>query len=239
MSVSPYYERDGVRLFLGDCRDVLPTLEHADSIVTDPPYGIGFKYNTHDDEREAYPELIQALVNESNRLVTSGYVFVWQAMKNCRLWSEWFPSNYRIFAALKNFCQFQPTAVQYSWDPVIFWCNGTPATTPVAGMRDYHMGNTARWISESSNGHPCPRPVDTVQYVVDLAVEPGALVVDPFFGSGTTGEACVRSGCRVIGIELDEQYIEIAAKRLDRILSEPRLPFVEERPEVQTGLWDE
>jgi len=162
----------------------------------------------HDDDPAKYDELMHRFVAEANRLVSDGFVFVWQGMKTAHLWNNWFPKGYRVFAALRNFTQYLPTPVQYSWDPVIFWQIGSSKIKGVAGQRDYHMGNTARWVTEKSNGHPCPRPIDTVQYVVQLVTRESDLILDPFCGSGTTGVACVQTGRRFIGIEIESHGVD-------------------------------
>ena len=213
------------QVITGDCLDVLRTLEagSVDAVITDPPYGIGFgRYNMHDDDPAKYDELMHRFVAEANRLVSDGFVFVWQGMKTAHLWNNWFPKGYRVFAALRNFTQYLPTPVQYSWDPVIFWQIGSSKIKGVAGQRDYHMGNTARWVTEKSNGHPCPRPIDTVQYVVQLVTRESDLILDPFCGSGTTGVACVQTGRRFIGIEIDPGYADIARARIERAAEQAR-----------------
>src|SRR5688572_23757088 len=117
-----------IRLYLGDCLDVLPTLEagSVDAVVTDPPFGIDYGgYESHDDSREAYERLITAAVLGSVVATKQGgLLFWWQGMGRSNDWHRWFPNGYRIFAALKNFTQHLPTPVQYSWDPVIWWVNG-------------------------------------------------------------------------------------------------------------------
>lgn len=205
-----------VKLYLGDCLEILPTLEagSVDAVVTDPPYGIDFKYDDYNDDPEQYKFLMKSIVTEAERLTRDGYIFMWQAMRNCDQWHKWFPSSYRIFAGLRNFTQFLPTPIQYSWDPIIFWSVGNPDIKPVAGLRDYHMGNTAKYVAEKSNGHPCPRPLNTVMYLINLITKPGDLILDPFMGSGTTGVACVQTGRNFIGIEIHEPYFRIAEKRI-------------------------
>ena len=205
-----------VQLYLGDCLSILPTLAagSVDAVVTDPPYGIDFDYgDKYQDNPLTYGDFIKQCSNEFTRL-SDGYVFVFQGMPNADKWSMWFPAGYRIFAALKNFTQFRPTDIQYSFDPVIFWKANGKKLEPVAGMRDYHIGNTARWICEPSNGHPCPRPIDTMRYLVELCTKQGDTILDPFMGSGTTGVACVQTGRNFIGIEIDPTYYAIAEKRI-------------------------
>jgi site-specific DNA-methyltransferase (adenine-specific) len=206
--VKPYYQDDAVTIYHGDCREVLPSLS-GDMLVTDPPYGIDWKRGPWKDDPEAYPELMRWLVAESQRAV-SGWCFVFQAMPNCGRWHEWFPEGWRIFAACKNFAQIRPTGVWHSWDPVVFWNNG-PNSGPNSGTlnRDYHVGNVAGVFGERVE-HPCPRPIDTMSHIVALG---SGTVLDPFAGSGTTLVAAKNLGRHAVGIEIEERYCEIAARR--------------------------
>jgi DNA modification methylase len=208
--------RDGQTIIHGDCREVLPLLDPVDLVLTDPPYGIGYSgYISHNDNPDEYPALLCHVISESNRLVKDGGCCVfWQTMLNAGMWHQWFPRGYRIFAALKNFTQYRPTNMQYGWDPVIVWTKGKPIRKVPAGYRDYHIGNTAKYVAQESNGHPCPRPYDTVAYLVGMLSDTTQTVLDPFLGSGTTLRACKDLGRRGIGIEIEERYCEIAANRL-------------------------
>jgi site-specific DNA-methyltransferase (adenine-specific) len=201
-------------IYHGDCRDVLPTIERADAVVTDPPFGINWSRATWADDADDYPALMAWLVGECQRVVPAGFCFVFQAMPNCGRFHEWFPDGWRLFAACKNFAQIRPTGVWHSWDPVVFWRNG-PNSGPNSGHvnRDYFVGNVAGVFGEKV-GHPCPKPMDTMRHIVQMAAPDGGLVLDPFMGSGTTVAAAKRTGRRAIGIEIEERYCEIAAKRL-------------------------
>jgi len=209
--VKPYYEHNGITIYHGDCWEILPNLT-GDALVTDPPYGIGWRRGSWDDDPAAYPDLMRWLVEEGNRL--GGWCFVFQAMPNIGRFHEWFPEGWRVFAACKNFAQVRPTGVWHSWDPVVFWNtkpNTKPNTTTV--NRDFHVGNVAGIFGEQ-NGHPCPRPLDTMRQIVAIATPEHGIVVDPFCGSGTTLLAAKQLYRRAIGIEVNEEYCEIAARRL-------------------------
>lgn len=212
--IKPYYDHNGIVIYHGDCREILPELPKVDLVLTDPPYGINYKNATWHDSPREYEYLISFAVKEFNRLC-GGWIFIFQAMPNCGKFSEWFPEGYRIFAALKNFTQVTPTRIRHAWDPVIFWCNvkkGKPGKGVV--NRDYHIGNTAAVVSGPKCGHPCPRPLDTVEYIAGIASYPGETILDPFMGSGTTLRAAKDLGRKAIGIEIEEKYCEIAVKRL-------------------------
>ena len=209
-----YYQDDAVYIINADCREVLHSLpdKSVDLVLTDPPYGIGFKYENYVDEPNFYLPLMSFLIGEANRLCI-GMVFIWQAMKQCNNWHLWFPERWRIFAGIKNFTQFLPITIQYSWDPIIFWDNSLDKGKAIAGQRDYHIGNTAKYVAEKSLGHPCPRPQNTVEYLVSIASEPNNLILDPFLGSGTTAYCAKKLNRKCIGIEIEERYCEISAKR--------------------------
>jgi DNA modification methylase len=214
----PVHLGDDVTLYCADCLDVLPTLEagSVDAVITDPPYGIGFKYDSHNDDPNEYPAFMRALIKQIDRCVNGGPVFMWQAMLNCTRWHEWLPDDYRIFAACKGFVQYRPTAVQFSWDPVIFWGN-VRFEKPSVYRKDYHEQRKAPFgKGRPKISHPCPRPLEQVEYIVNLATLRGDIILDPVMGSGTTGEACVRTGRRFIGIEIDRGYFDIARARIEQ-----------------------
>lgn len=214
MSVEPYYEDRWSTIYHGDCRELLPMIIEADALVTDPPFGIDWGRATWSDRSEDYPSLIGWLVAESERIVSDGLCFVFQAMQNVSRFHEWFPAGFRIFAACKNFAQIRPTAVWHSWDPVVFWRNGSNSAPRSTHLnRDYHVGNVSGLFLERQI-HPCPRPLDTMRYIVSISCCVGARVLDPFAGSGTTLLAAKQIGRRAIGIEIEEKYCEIAAERL-------------------------
>lgn len=220
--MKPYYEDGQAIIYHGDCRDVLPALS-GDALVTDPPYGIGWSRATWTDRPEDYPELMRWLVAEAKRGV-SGWCFIFQAQLNFGHFHEWFPEGWKVFAACKNFAQVRKTGLWNSWDPVVYWNNG-PNSGPnsVTLNRDYHVGNVAGIFREAAE-HPSPRPLDTMRYLSAIAVPEGGIVLDPFMGSGTTLVASKALGRRAIGIEIEERYCEIAARRL----SQEILPFSRE-----------
>lgn len=211
----PYYQDDAVTIYHADCREIMPILA-ADAMVTDPPFGIGWSRGTWDDSPEAYPQLMRWLVATSKDMV-GGWCFVFQAMPNVARYHEWFPDGWRIFAACKNIAQIRPTGVWHSWDPVIFWRNSTRNSTPNSTRnsghvnRDYFVGNVAGVLAEKPK-HPCPKPLDTMRHIVQLAAPKQGLIIDPFAGSGTTLRAAKDTGRKAIGVEIDERYCEIAAR---------------------------
>jgi site-specific DNA-methyltransferase (adenine-specific) len=218
----------GQRLILGDCLDVMPLLGKVDAVVTDPPYGIGFKYNTHQDTPEGYGEWLQSVIYSAETHCTPGSpIFIFQAMKQVRNFAKWFDRDWRIYAAAKNFVQMRPTAMQYAYDPVIvWWVDGEKPWSAGTASRDFFVANTAPVIATPDNierGHPCPRPLDQMWQIINQWVKPESVCLDPFMGSGTTLVACQRLGRHGIGIELDPEYFDIACRRVDQATRQPDL----------------
>jgi predicted RNA methylase len=202
-------------LYLGDCREVLPTLSGIDAVVTDPPYGIGFKYESHVDDPVTYPSFIGPVVSECSRLVGVGPCVFWQGMPNCDRWHTWFPPGFRLFAACKGFVQYRPTPIQYAWDPVVFW--GMPRGYAGVGRRDWHLQSLAPFGAYRDRvEHPSPKPIEQSVYVVEMFTALGDAILDPFMGSGTTGVACARLGRGFIGIEIEPRYFDIACRRIEQ-----------------------
>ena len=226
--MKPYFETENGKLYHGDCLEILPELEPVDLVLTDPPYGIGFQYDVHKDNPKGYGEwLWRRIETAESKVAPGGMVFVYQAMPNCKHFSVWFPREYRIFAAAKNFVQMRPTAMQYAFDPcIVWWKDGAKPFAKGTASRDFHIGNTANTMNRGAGqakGHPCPRPLDQIIHILDQWSAEQSLVLDPFFGSGTTGVACEELGRKWIGIEISEKYCEIAALRIEKETQQLRL----------------
>ena len=213
--MKPYYEQDGITIYHGDCRELLAHLK-ADVVVTDPPYGIGLgstsglgnghglalgPYASYEDTYENYCALVVPVVRDCIRFGRCG-VFVGphshELPKPTAIGGVYCPS-----AAGRNewgFKNFLP----------LFLYGKSP---------DLHLGAkipTAIQAIEPTvqNGHPCPKPIRWMKWAVLLTSRVGETILDPFMGSGTTLVAAKLEGRKAIGIEIEERYCEIAAKRL-------------------------
>jgi site-specific DNA-methyltransferase (adenine-specific) len=220
-----------VRMILGDSLEALKSLPSGsvDAVITDPPYGIGFKYTGYKDDPSAYPEMMRAWISEAHRVAKPGAAFfVWQAQPPVPRFHEWFPKHYRIMAACKNFVQIYPGPAYAAFDPVVvWWKDGAKPYSAGTGTRDWFIADTTpggrKRRGEAKIGHPCPRPLDHMVHVVSQWCPPGGTVLDPFAGSGTTGVACVRSGRGFIGIEIVPEYHAIAEKRISAAGDPPHI----------------
>lgn len=214
MTMKPYYNHAGICIYHGRMEEVMPELERVDCVLSDPPFGISFDRATWEDDPQKYIALMRYVVAASEN-ICQGVKAFWQALPNCTIWHQYFPLQYRIFAACKGFVQYRPTSVQWSWDPIIWW--GDAPGEPDTRRKDYFVQDLAPFgLNRPKSDHPCPKPEEMTRYLVSLFSGDGQLILDPFMGSGTTLRAAKDLGRRAIGIEIEEKYCEIAAKRLSQ-----------------------
>ncbi len=202
------------RLILADCLDVLPTLSGVDAVVTDPPYGVNFQgKNTKHTKREndGYeagddasigPKVVARCVESWRAVVYAPAVNLWDYPPATEVGSAFCPSG----AGLGRW-GFIGT------HPILYY-----GKCPYLASRRGHRPNSFRsFATQEPNGHPCPKPVEWMEFAVEKAsADEGETVLDPFMGSGTTGVACIRTGRRFIGIEKEPKYFDIACKRIRR-----------------------
>ena len=215
------------RLILGDCLEVMPTLEPVDACVTDPPYGInkdGQKRSTGaHGGRKAY----EFRGWDAQRPVRQAFEYIVEKSEQQIIWG----GNY--FADM-----LKPGGRWLVWDKGqrINQSDGELAYTSQHGaLRVYDCNRVA--LMQDGAEHPTQKPVRLMEWC--LGFLPSAqTILDPFMGSGTTGVACVNLGRKFIGIELDPGYFDIAVRRIEEAYRQPRL-FEELAPAPkQEGLFD-
>jgi DNA modification methylase len=218
------------RLILGDCIKVMPMLGKVDAVVTDPPYGVNggsgtigaaskkTKYQAEFTDTRDYvssvcvPAIAYALTISDRAILTPGTPCLFL-----------YPEPKDVGAI------FQPaTAGLNKWgrettQPVLFY-----GKDPMSGLTIQPKHITATRGAEP-NGHPCPKPLYVMEWMVRRASLQGETILDPFMGSGTTLVACQRMGRHGIGIELDPDYFAIACKRVDEAARQPDLLIPETR----------
>jgi len=216
--MKPYYQDNYCTIYHGDCREILPHLEPVDLVLTDPPYGIDYaKYPTHRDYSKGYIEFLLPIVDLCESKIQDGYFAIFQATKNLRKCGEWFKREWRPIVSFREFAQWMPTHIQFRTDFILFWMVGkAKCWKPKNVPRDYFISSRV-CVTQGINkrvDHPCPRPLDTMLYLVDVLGYPKGIVLDPFMGSGTTLVAAKQLNRKAIGIEIEEKYCEIAVRRL-------------------------
>jgi DNA modification methylase len=243
MNVEPIQLSDAVALYHGDCRDILPSLLDIKNavVLSDPPYGIGFKYNQHKDKGgdeyralirclKPFPKCLLQYPEETMALLVPEFgppdeCFTWcynsNIARQTRIFSFWgVDVDFRRERVLAK----NPSAGSRNKKPV----------DSVAGHYDWTTNyQQVKNVSHEKTGHPCQIPVELLQLIVRFIK--ADVIIDPFLGSGSTGIAAIKQGKKFIGIEIDEAYFNIARNNIRQHLVEGSL-FKREivRPE-QTG----
>lgn len=186
-------------IYCGDCRALLPDLT-ADVILTDPPYGVGFGYGeayTDGDAAWVIPVIAELVQRIPLVLVTPGLRNAWDYPKPtwALCWGK--PGSPRR-SDLGGFNE---------WEPIL-----------VYGKRRIYndFKRLPAWnnTSHDADDHPCPKPLRLMHWLVDVASDAGTTILDPFMGSATTLRAAKDLGRKAIGIEIEERYCEIGARRM-------------------------
>lgn len=214
MTVEPYYQDDHVTIYHGDCLDIIPQLDF-DVIVTDPPYGLGLNMANFTLGRSGawpandYPDIVgDDQPFDPTPLVQLGKPTV---LFGANHYSQWLPSSptWLVWDKLDGLTSKRKAGFNNQADVELVWSNlGGPARL-----------FSQRWMGMIKNGrdaahrrrHPTEKPVELMCWIVGQC--PPGVILDPFVGSGPTLRAAKDLGRRAIGIEISEQYCEIAARR--------------------------
>jgi site-specific DNA-methyltransferase (adenine-specific) len=207
--VRPYYERAGVTIYHGDAREVLPFLV-ADVLVTDPPYGID-----HASNKPGAPRRRHAIVGDHDTTVRDAVLAWWAARPalvfgTCRAAP---PAGARAILVWDKGGHVGMGDLALPWKQN--WEHIYVLGRGFAGRRGSGvLRYLALWPAAGVIAHPHEKPVPLLRDLIGKC-PPGA-VLDPFCGSGTTLRAAMDLGRRAIGVEVEERYCELAARRLDQ-----------------------
>ena len=236
--MKPYYEHAGITIYHGDCREIVPQLEF-DVVVTDPPYGV--TENKWDDSAVtlgAFDQIVEPLVCTSQNPFSSELVCRY---RNRFKWSDvWEKTqavgflNAKVMPMRQHediliFCDGRmPFSPQISRKPLVnIRPHGRTAQSSNYGKFDEERVRTiapyetyprsiVTFANSQEGEHPTQKPLSLFRYLVLSYSYPNHRVCDPFMGSGTTLAAAKALERRAIGIEIEEKYCEIAAKRLSQ-----------------------
>jgi DNA modification methylase len=208
-----------VQLWLGDCLSILPQIEagSVSACVTDPPYGIGYVRGTSRTGIHARPE--NANHNANTPVFGDDHPFdpsPWLAFSSVVLWGA--DHFYLRLPDCGRWLAWNKLGDNNPWDSFcdveFAWCSIEGAAR-IFSMKWKGLACEKAGENNGKRDHPTQKPVRLMRWCLDEAcVESGGLVLDPYMGSGTTGVACVRTGRKFIGIEIEPKYFEIAKKRI-------------------------
>lgn len=179
-------------LYLGDCRDVLPTLGAVEAIVTDPPYGVSV--NLRPGRR----------AKNTDQIIGDGVApdVKWMALHPAVIWGD------------QCFCDQLPNStgwlVWHKYHP-----DGSQHSQAELAIR--HRSEAYHGFMRAVDGwhHPTQKPPGLMVWCIEF-IDPHLCILDPFMGSGTTGVACARLGRRFVGVEIEPRYFDIACRRIEQ-----------------------
>lgn len=198
-------------LYLGDCRDILPTLQKVDAVCTDPPYGInlaggfsgagGFskpierrQYEGDWDNETPTADVFKSILDSAEMSIIWGGNYFTDKLPQGSFWLVWDKEN---------------TMPTFS-DAELAWTNIKKKS--VKRIRYMQNGLMSR---EKERFHPTQKAVEVMRWSISQFQGTPQTILDPFLGSGTTGVAALMLGRRFIGIEREAKYFDIACKRIE------------------------
>lgn len=259
MSSLPYRRKEVIgdcTLYLGDCLEVMAGLDAVDSVITDPPYSSGARTSAGVVGRGGMSRgqrwASKPITND--RMTVTGFTWLIRNVAasayallpeggSLLSFIDWrqYPTLYGVVESV-NF-RVQGVAV---WDKEhMALGNGfrnqheflLHAAKGVPNIFNKGTPNVLRHTRiSSSDTHPTEKPVGLLELAMPVVSDKGQLILDPFMGSGTTGVACVNLDRKFIGIELEEEYFDIACKRIEEAYNQPRLFNEPEQKPVQTSI---
>lgn len=188
-------------LYLGDCRDILPTLPKVDAVITDPPYGLGDRLANNNAngewslcskdslswDKSTCPEEVDLAIHLSGSAIIWGGNYY--SLPIARCWLLW-----------DKMQEHSGAHAEMAW---------TNLDKPVRTFR-YARAQ----LASEGKIHPTQKPLGLMKWCIEQAGNPKS-ILDPFMGSGTTGVAAVQMGRSFIGIEREPKYFDIACRRIE------------------------
>ena len=244
--MKPYFQEGGIAIYHGDCREILPQLEPVDHVITDPPYSrdifmraaatlngkdrpnalrgnrlargdtlVKFAVGSIGNAEEMRPAVCLEIGRLSRR-----WALVWSDVESTHLWRAALEAQQMRY--VRTGAWAKPNSMpQMSGDRPGVGFEACTIMHAKGRTRWNGHGNLALWIHNIASGddrpdHPCPKPLPLMLELLSLFTDPGETILDPFMGSGTTLRAAKDLGRKAIGIEIEEKYCEIAAKRMSQ-----------------------
>ena len=209
----PYYQDEHVTLWHGDCLELADVWTGADVLVTDPPYGVAWEANQLDSDREKRKASTQGIAGDESTALRDAVLALW-GRRPAVVFGSWrkplscLPTHRLIWHKAGRHPGVSPHP-WFSTDEDVWllgsgWV-GKPTGTVITTKEQ-------RSLEPARVGHPTPKPIGLMQSLI--AKCPPGTIADPFAGSGSTLVAAKALGRKAIGVELEERYCEIAARRL-------------------------
>ena len=201
----------------GDCLDVMREMgdDSVDAVITDPPYGLDFPYPSYEDTRENLARLIEAFFPLARRVCRRLVVLPGISQVSFYPDPEW------IGCVTWNTTGSRGYYGYTQWMPVLLYGPDLDGIGSVNGgvlksdtLRISGGGGVGFRRQDSESLHVCPKPITIMNKIIERFTEPDDFVLDPFCGSGSTGVSCRTQGRRFMGVEIAEEYCDLARGRI-------------------------
>jgi site-specific DNA-methyltransferase (adenine-specific) len=202
--MKPYYQDSFATIYHGDCREILPQLPKVDLVLTDPPYGLGARL--HDGGTWSTNPIYDAMLQWDLKPVDDDLIL--EAISKAELSIVWGGNYFRLPPSMAWLAWRKTESMPTLADFELAWSN---ADFPAKLFQE-------RRNPDGKRTHPTQKPESLMAWCIQYATgrRTVATILDPFMGSGTTLVAAKQLGRKSIGIELEEKYCEIAARRLQQ-----------------------
>ena len=204
-------------LYLGDCLEILPTLDKVDAVITDPPFNVGKDYGLHNDSmgNDEYLLWVRSFISLFHNLSDQ----TWMVVANVNLRKTWeiIPTAQLIIIPM-----LAGYAIRSGWTQKYsaMLVEGKVKRNPWNLWNGIRQKGEGYFFREDTYNHPGYTPMPVLKTAVQYT---DGVVLDPFMGSGTTGVACMNLGRKFIGIEIEPKYFDIACERIEQAQKQGRL----------------
>ncbi len=216
-----YYQDNFITIYHGDSREIIPQINCVDHVITDPPFSDYTHKQAKSNATNGYYRInfksiqIEDLLDIYSKINLNYWLIAfmdWMHIADCY---KSLPENlefirFGVWLKSNPMPQISCDRPAHGWDGIMY--------AHKRGVKKVWNGGGKHgnfYASVVTDGdHPTPKPIKILHELVLNFTQPNQLILDPFMGSGTTLLAAKNLGRRAIGIELDEKYCEVAAKRL-------------------------
>lgn len=203
-------------LYLGDAREVLPTLQQVDAVVTDWPYGIGEAAGANRSRSNLAEAADYGNDDWDDEPISADLV---AAVRAAGRWNILFGGNYYALPATSCWLVWdKENGANDFADCELAWTNLPKAVRRIkwAWNGFIRKGEMSRKPGQwDRRNHPTEKPVGVMEWAIGHLPADAATIIDPFMGSGTTGVACHNLQRAFVGIERSERYFDIACRRIE------------------------
>jgi site-specific DNA-methyltransferase (adenine-specific) len=218
----PFYEHNGITIYHGDCREILPALldQSFDLILTDPPFSVPVKYqDANGDHPRSWGDLavmepfFREVLQDMRRVIRhDGQTYI---CCDAETYPVFFKTAYPLWPQSQMLVWYKPTGRRgrgwmHSYELILHL--RMPQTEYAEGFRQDVVGIMP--VRTLNRQHPAEKPGDLWSFLAENCTKPSPVILDPFLGGGSVLRFAKDRGYRAIGIEIEERYCEIAAKRL-------------------------